>query len=81
VIKPTRIYVVIDTNSTSRWLVRAINPHVAQRRVMRERFITRVASQDELIRLSKQGIEVIDGTADAGASAEDLFEEPEPALP
>jgi hypothetical protein len=80
-VKPTRIYVVIDSRSPTRWLVRAINPHAALRRVVRERFLSRVASQDELIRLAKQGVEVIDTGDDEATMDEDLFEAAEPVLP
>lgn len=82
--KPTRIYIVIDTKTPNRWLVRAINPHVAKAHVVRERFLSRVASQDELIRLTAKGVNVID------TAAEDIVEpdffpdaevDEEPSLP
>jgi hypothetical protein len=62
--KPTRIYVVADLKGPARFLVRAINPHVALRRVVHDRFVSRVASQDELIRLTAKGVGVIDTLAD-----------------
>jgi hypothetical protein len=81
--KPTRIYVVIDTKSPTRWLVRAINPHVAKARIVRERFVARVASQDELIRLTAKGVGVIDTSTDDIVEP-DFFPseiEEEPSLP
>ena len=77
--KPTRIYVVIDTKSPARFLVRAINPHVALRRVVRERFVSRVASQDELIRLTAKGVGVIDTLTDDAAAEPDFFTSEEEA--
>lgn len=77
--KPTRIYVVIDTKTPQRYLVRAINPWVATRRVIARRFVTRVASQDELIRLTAAGVGVIEAGQDSAeeVTEDDLFPRPE----
>ena len=82
--KPARIYIVIDTKTPNRWLVRAITPHVAKARIVRERFVARVASQDELIRLTAKGVGVIESGADEDLAEPDFFMsevEEEPSLP
>jgi len=74
--KPQRIYVIIDKYQPARWLVRAINPHVALRRVVTGRYVSRVASQEELVRLTSQGVEVLQGGGKVAEPEEDLFDEP-----
>ena len=76
--KSTRIYVVADTKGPTRYLVRAINPTSALRRVTHQRFVARVASQDELLRLAHAGVEVIEAPGTAGQEEEeDLFAQEE----
>lgn len=54
----TRIYLVTDSADMSNRLVRAGTPSQARSHVTRDRFAVAVAEPDELVELTKLGIEV-----------------------
>lgn len=54
----TRIYLVTDSADLSHRLVRASTPAQARTHVTRDRFAVAVAEPDELVELTKLGIEV-----------------------
>ena len=59
--------------------MRAISPHASLRRALAQRFVARVASQDELVRLTAAGVTVQNATQDPDPDFDDLFE-PSPQL-
>jgi len=54
----TRIYVVQDTETSEKALVRAANQAQALRHVVKNRFAVAMASQDELVSLLESGTTV-----------------------
>lgn len=53
-----RIYVVQDTETDEKALVRAANQSQALRHVVKHRFVVAVASQEELVKLLEDGTTV-----------------------
>lgn len=65
----SRIYLVQDTSTEAKTLVRAHNQAQAVRHVARNRLSVTVASQDDLVTLVAGGVKVEDAGADETPSA------------
>lgn len=66
----TRIYLVQDTESKTKALVRASNQAQAIRHVARNRLAVAVASQDDLVELLAGGVKVEDAGAETAEPVE-----------
>lgn len=65
----TRIYVVQDTETNEKALVRAANQSQALRHIVKHRFAVAVASQDELVKLLEHGTSVETASAEQETAA------------
>jgi hypothetical protein len=68
---PSRVYLVANRDGTDPRLIRAPYRHMAERHVAAQRFVSRIATKDDLVKLITAGVRVEDaGPAEAEAEPE-----------